>query len=83
MFHRLTNLSNEDLDKAEQFIEVFRKLRDITNILSGQTIPTIGAVIPLLSQLQKHLAPAPTDKPFTRDVKKIVLDNLETCYKVK
>ena len=64
----------------EAFIEFLQPFKAATIALSREDVPTLPAVLPTLTKLDKHLTPSETDSTLIKKLKKEVKPNLGKRY---
>ena len=79
---RLTRLSDDDLTKAEDFIDIMKIMYVVTEAVSSEKVPTIGQIVPTLAKLEAHFRVNDGDNSFRTEIKNAVWANLSTRYQV-
>ena len=74
-------MPSDEISAAEELVVVLEVFHSATEIVSGETYPTLGIVLPLLHKLLSHtLADAESDKGLTKKIKKAIRDDKESRY---
>ena len=74
-------MPSDDEISAAELVAVLEVFHSATEIVSGETYPTLGIVLPLLHKLLSHtLADAESDKGLTKKINKAIRDDLESRY---
>ncbi len=82
IFFRLEHISDDDLLKCEEFVEVMQILYTSTLAVSSDKVATSSQIIPILLKLESHFKVKEDDSAFVSNVKRTVWDNLVTRYQV-
>lgn len=77
---KLERLTDEDFQKAEDFIKVMKLLYTSTLCVSSEKSPTCGQILPILTKLKAHFTVAEEDTLFTSALKAKVWEDLEKRY---
>lgn len=80
--YRLARLTEEDFQRAEDFINLMKVLYTFTLCVSSEKSPTCGQILPILQKLEAHLTVKEGDTVFVSNLKKQVWANLSTRYQV-
>ena len=71
----------QDIEVLESISKALSPISELTDFLSGEDHVTASAVIPVLHNLKtKILIAKEDDTALTRDIKKIVIDDLHARY---
>lgn len=81
--NRLARLTDEDLRKAEDFVQLMRVLYTSTLCVSTEKSPTCGQILPILQKLREHFTVQDGDTVFVSTLKKTVWSDLSQRYQVK
>lgn len=76
-------MGNEDLRKAEEFVQLMRQHYNSTLAVSSDRSPTCGQILPILQKLQTHYSVSADDSAFVRNVKENVWRDLAKRYQVQ
>ncbi|XP_051793283.1 E3 SUMO-protein ligase ZBED1-like [Acanthochromis polyacanthus] len=76
----LARLTEEDFQRAEDFISLMKVLYTSTLCVSSEKSPTCGQILPILHKLQAHLTVKEGDTVFVSNLKKQVWANLSKRY---
>ncbi|KAM6918056.1 uncharacterized protein PEZ65_013707 [Lycodopsis pacificus] len=77
---RLERLTDDDFQKAEEFVNIMKLLYTSTLCVSSERSPTCGQILPILTKLEVHFKLAEEDTPFTSAVKEKVWGDLKKQY---
>ena len=70
----------QEISVVEEMIMILKSFRDATEIMSGETYPSLGIVMPLLKKILSILIPKEGDNSLVREVKNTVRSDLERRY---
>ena len=76
-------MGNEDLRKAEEFVQLMGMHYTSTLAVSSEKVPTCGQILPILQKLQKHYTVQADDSAFVRSVKENIWNDLSKRYQVQ
>ncbi|XP_028443439.1 zinc finger BED domain-containing protein 4-like [Perca flavescens] len=74
---RLERLTDDDFQKAEDFVKIMNLLYNSTHCVSIERSPTCGQILPILTKLEAHFRVSEEDTMFTSALKKKVWGDLE------
>ncbi|XP_035990930.1 zinc finger BED domain-containing protein 1-like [Fundulus heteroclitus] len=77
---RLAKIGNEDLGKAEAFVQLMRKHYTSTLAVSSEKSPTCGEILPILQKLEQQYTVQEGDSAFTRSIKENIWNDLSKRY---
>lgn len=73
-------MGNEDLRKAEAFVQLMRKHYTSTLAVSSDKSPTCGEILPILQKLEQQYTVQEGDSAFTRSIKENIWNDLSKRY---
>ena len=79
---KLERLSDADMTKLDDFIDLMKVMYQCTLTLSSESKPTAALILPIIGKLEKKFKVTQTDTEFVKSLKKAVWDNLKTRYLV-
>ncbi|XP_064784920.1 sorbin and SH3 domain-containing protein 2-like [Oncorhynchus masou masou] len=71
-------LSDDDAKVAEEVLQVLKRLKTVTSLLSTET--ALSAILPLKTRILQSKAPSEDDSTITRDVKAAIREDLNPRY---
>ncbi|XP_028460411.1 uncharacterized protein LOC114572827 [Perca flavescens] len=77
---RLERLTDDDFQKAEDFVKIMNLLYTSTLCVSSERSPTCGQILSIMTKLEAHFKVAEEDTMFTIALKKKVWGDLEKRY---
>ncbi|XP_051513957.1 zinc finger BED domain-containing protein 4-like [Myxocyprinus asiaticus] len=77
---KLERLTDDDFQKAEDFVKIMKLLYTSTLCVSSEKSPTCGQILPILTKLKAHFTVAEEDTLFTSALKEKVWGDLEKQY---
>ncbi|XP_038140083.1 E3 SUMO-protein ligase ZBED1-like [Cyprinodon tularosa] len=77
---RLAKIGNEDLGKAEAFVQLMRKHYTSTLAVSSEKSPTCGEILPILQKLEQQYTVQEGESAFTRSIKENIWNDLSKRY---
>ena len=81
--HRHLLLTPDEITRLESLTNLLIKFKDVTELISSETYPTISLLYPIMAKLKEHVYTSTTsgDSDFIAQVKIGILKDLETRYK--
>ncbi len=79
---RLERLTDDNFQKAEDFVKIMKLLYTSTLCVSSDKSPTCGQILPILTKLEEHFMVAEQDTVFMSALKEKVWGDLEKQYQV-
>lgn len=77
---KVDKVSDEDLKKAEEFVETMKILYTCTLAISTNKLPTIGQVLPTWRKLESCFMVQDNDSAFKKMIKTAVWADMKTRY---
>ena len=74
--YRLARIGNEDLRKAEEFVQLMRMHYTSTLAVSSEKVPTCGQILPILQKLRKHYTVQTDDSAFVSRTSGMIFPNV-------
>ncbi|KAJ8316092.1 hypothetical protein KUTeg_006106 [Tegillarca granosa] len=65
----IVTLTEEDINQAEQAMDVLKPLKTVTTIMCDEKCPTISMIIPMKYRIIDNLCENPVDSKLTKEVK--------------
>uniref|UniRef100_A0A8C4DY82 C2H2-type domain-containing protein n=1 Tax=Dicentrarchus labrax TaxID=13489 RepID=A0A8C4DY82_DICLA len=78
---RLETPTDDDRQKAEEFVKIMKPLYTSALCVSADKSPTCSQIFPILKKLETHFETQTEDTLFTATLKGKVWADLSTCYK--
>lgn len=79
---RLVKITDDDLKKAEEFVDVMRIMYTSTLAVSSDKQATCSQILPIHTKLENHFKIAAEDSPFVATIKGKVWGDLSSRYQV-
>lgn len=76
----IVTLTEEDINQAEQAMDVLKPLKTVTTIMCDKKCPTISMIIPMKYRIIDNLCENPVDSKLTKEVKQVIRDDLNKRY---
>lgn len=83
VLNRLARVTDEDLKKAEDFVQLMRVMYTSTLCVSTEKSPTCSQILPILQKLRNHFTVHEGDTVFVSTLKTTVWSDLSQRYQVK
>lgn len=79
---RVERITDDDLRKCDEFVTLMEKLYASTLAISSESNSTSGQILPIKMKLEKHYAAKDGDSSFVKEIKSVILKDLQSRYQV-
>ena len=78
---RQLTFSDDEVKNMRSLVNILKPLKSATVLVGAEKSPTSSRMYPVLLKLKKHLAPVDQDNNFCKEMKQVMLNDLESRHK--